>query len=278
MKRSLIKDLTKPAEGARPVYFIAGLAGHVLHYRPLARQLDRQFWVRGILFPVFAGDDVSIADVPDLAERMMEAFHEAPEPIVIVGYSIGGTVAYDMACRLAAQGRRVSVVMIDTSVRHLRMRMIAERSPLRRVEVATKRGVRRLLVTPTVGLKNFATLGRFKRKAWRPELPEAQRFKDESWAASRSYVPPKSDVPIVMIRAVPPWQPDWTRTVYWPEADRGWGAVAPVIAVVPSPGTHVSIAEPKNFDALAAALNQAITTTFDYLDRNRGEVDSQKPD
>ena len=266
MKRSLIKDLTKPAEGAFPVYFIAGLAGHVLHYRPLARLLAERWLLRGILYPVYAGGSPRTASLEDLADQMRAALDDPQDPVVLAGYSVGGTIAYEIAVALRRQGRRAGVVMIDSQPRSLRRQLRKRRLPMVRRAIRLGRKV----VQGWQGL-----MGRQAHRdpdappevKWTPEDPQVRIFQIESREAVRAYVPPGSDVPVVILKAVTPRVPLWLARIYWPGADNGWRFVAPVAAVLPVSATHHTIMEGETQLALASALAEGCGIIHDALAR-----------
>lgn len=257
MQRSLLKDLTRADPGAGRVHVIGGLAGHPLYFRPLARALSRSWRMRGLLYPIWAGGSPHCPSVEALAAEMAAALEDDGAPVILFGYSFGGTVAYAIAFRLARDGRRAAVVMLDSSVAELRRRAWRKRPPVVRLLLLMQRGLRNLVWKwPRSAV--LVALGKGQRPGDRAPREEPLRsFHFESLAASRCYVPPRSDVPIVMIRAVPRRFPPWLRRVYWPEKDRGWSDVAPVVGVVPCIGTHKTVARPANVDALAPAANAA---------------------
>ena len=265
MKRSLIKDLTKPAEGARPVYFFGGLASHVLTYRPLARVIDDRWWLRGVLYPVYAGGDPNVASIEALASSMRTALDDAEDPIVLSGFSVGGTIAYQIAVHLTAQGRRAGVVMIDSQPAELRKLWLQRRHPKVRRAIRLFRKAR-----------NFLQKARQKQEdhdpkalpefTWTPEDPQVRIFQRENREAARIYLPPRSNVPVVMLKAVPPRIPRWIARICWPVRDNGWGLVAPVLGVLPVSAGHHTIMARENHPDVAAALNKGFQMICDRLE------------
>jgi len=257
VQRALLKDLTR-AEGAEGlVHVVAGLSGHPMQFRPLARRLSGAWRMRGVLYPIWAGGDAHCPSVEALAGDMVPALADAAEPVILFGYSFGGTVAYAIACRLAQQGRRTAVVMLDSHVAELRRRAWRKQPLLLRGLRRARKGVRRVLRTlPREALLRLRGKGPLPG-GWAPRDEPLRSFHFESLAASRRYVPPRSDVPIVMIRAVKPKGPAWLRRIWWPEKDHGWGDVAPVVAVLPCPATHLTIARHDHVDRLAPRAEEA---------------------
>lgn len=273
--RSRIKDLTTRREGARSVYLLAGIAGHVLHFRPLAQLLQDRWHIRALPYPPQVNGDMSCASIEDLAARMLPAFDGAEEDPVIVGYSFGGSLGFAMAARLVQQGRKPTVIMIDSGLRTLRgkLRLSLTEKIIRRVI----RGCRRLFWRwPKAGLRYVQRALTATPPAqaagenpardrddvpppfWiKPGDPLADFHRDCTLAV-RAYHPAPAPVRIVMIRAVPDNRPAILRRFYWPRKERGWHTVGDVIGIVPCRGSHVSIVSRDHTEDLARALDKAL--------------------
>ena len=265
MKFAPVKDIAKADKDARSVYFVAGLAGHVLRYRPLARLLKSKWRMRGIHYPVFLDGSTEVPDIATLARQMRPAVDDGDDPVVIVGYSVGGVFAYEIARELRENGRRAIVVMIDTKPRRLVGERNRRRPPWKKFLLRYARGAQRVFITwPRAMLNVFKTKAKVGAQ-WVPDEAEVKAFYVESMRAARGYFPPKSDIPIVMIRAVPPILPAWLRGFYRIGRDHGWHLVAPVVGVVNSPGDHLTIAEPENAQMLAESLDKALEIAFAHV-------------
>jgi len=259
------RDIAKAAKGARTVYFFAGLAGHILRYRPLARLLNAKWRMHGVHYPVFAGGESDVDDIATLANQMAPALEAAEEPIVLAGYSIGGLVAYEIARKLRASGRQVAVVMIDTTTRRMLANLRRQRPMWQHIVLRLQLAFARIFVRwPTAALRRFRLAAPVKPSVL-PDAAPAREFFYACQRAARTYLPPESDVPVIVIRAVSPLQPSWLPRVFWRGPDRGWGLVAEVLDVIPCPGDHLTIADPKNATALAKSLDQAFDIAFASL-------------
>ncbi|HEV2145827.1 MAG TPA: amino acid adenylation domain-containing protein [Longimicrobiaceae bacterium] len=108
----------RPAGGERPLFFVHGAGGSVLSYAALARHLGsgRPFYAlqaRGL-----DGDAAPLATVAEMAASYSHAVQEVqPEgPYLLGGWSMGGTIAFEMARQLEAAGRRVErLVLVDAA-------------------------------------------------------------------------------------------------------------------------------------------------------------------
>ena len=110
--RSLVVPIEARGSGS-PLFLVHPVGGNVFCYLPMARlgSLDRP--VYGIQSP----DPEALVDpwtVETMAERYVEAVREVqPEgPWSLAGWSFGGTVAFEMARRLAARGGEVALLAL----------------------------------------------------------------------------------------------------------------------------------------------------------------------
>lgn len=107
--------LMKAGDGGPPVFLIPGAAGSIIQLGPLAEALPGT--VYGIRPRGLEDGDVALRSVEDMAEHALCAVRAVrPEgPYPLVGYSMGGLVALEMAQRMRAAGHDVPLlVLLDT--------------------------------------------------------------------------------------------------------------------------------------------------------------------
>lgn len=108
-----------PGGTATPLFCVHAGSGSAYTYRGLARLLGADRPVYGIEAPGFDGDREPVRSVPALAAEYADTLR-ALRPggdVLLLGWSLGGIIALDVARRLAAAGSRVPrVVMVDVSV------------------------------------------------------------------------------------------------------------------------------------------------------------------
>ena len=108
------------AEGdGRPLVLVHPVGGNVLCYSELGRELGRVLSKRPL--DGLERRDAEDIRLEDLAARYCEALHRAGRhgPHVLGGWSMGGTIAYEMARQLQAAGEEVcAVAMIDAPAPH----------------------------------------------------------------------------------------------------------------------------------------------------------------
>jgi amino acid adenylation domain-containing protein len=105
-------------EGSKPPFFcVHGAGGNVLLYRQLAQRLGSDQPVYGFQSKGLDGTEPFYTRIEDMAAYYLEELKKfQPEgPYYLGGYCMGGTIAYEMACRLEQQGDSVALVaMFDT--------------------------------------------------------------------------------------------------------------------------------------------------------------------
>ncbi|RPF35129.1 thioesterase domain-containing protein [Streptomyces sp. TLI_185] len=106
--------------GASPVYALPPVSGTVLLYPPIARAmgLDQPFWaVQSIgLLP---GEEplTSLEEISEAFIEQLRTVHPEGAEWNLIGYSMGGLLAYETARRLRERGERVGLVgLLDTRI------------------------------------------------------------------------------------------------------------------------------------------------------------------
>ncbi|HET6178196.1 MAG TPA: amino acid adenylation domain-containing protein [Candidatus Sulfotelmatobacter sp.] len=104
--------------GSKPPLFLAhGAGGTVIIYRDLARHLGPDQPVYGLQAQGLDGSQTCLSRVEDMASHYLKAIRTIqPEgPYFLGGLSFGGTVAFEMARQLRAQGEEVALLaLFDT--------------------------------------------------------------------------------------------------------------------------------------------------------------------
>ncbi|MFB1114893.1 amino acid adenylation domain-containing protein [Dickeya dadantii] len=111
--------LQKGAANGTPLFCVPGAGAGVTDFMPFVQALPGGQPVYGLLPKGIDGVDVPELSVEAAAARNLAAIRQAgigeKTPIHLLGHSFGGQVAFDMACRLTAQGGRVaSLTLIDS--------------------------------------------------------------------------------------------------------------------------------------------------------------------
>ncbi len=261
-------------EGNRPILFcVHDVNGEVLNYRALAQRLgtDQPFF--GIQSVGLAGDAMPLLTVEDMARRYIaEMRAEQPDgPYHLVGYSMGGWIALEMAQQLRAAGQGVALLgLIDTYAeggsRHASVGLWIRRH-LKRLAALKPSGLgsyvaRRVvngseLLYLAVRQRSFVVAVRFFGGV-SPRTPKwLRRTADANVHAIRSYQARRYDGDAVLFRAEPDaWTP--------PDAYDGW---APLIGgkleIKPIASQHAKILDAPQVENLAVELTACVADGTD---------------
>lgn len=99
-----------------PLMVIHPVGGNVVHYRKFAKHLDTEQAVYAIRAMGLDGKTSPLATIEEMAAHYIKCIkkHQANGPYLIGGYSMGGTIAWEMVQQLTKQGDEISLlVMID---------------------------------------------------------------------------------------------------------------------------------------------------------------------
>jgi phthiocerol/phenolphthiocerol synthesis type-I polyketide synthase E len=105
--------------GSRPPFYcVHGAGGNVLIYRDLAQRLgaDQPFY--GLQCPGLDGSCAPLTRIEDMAARYVKEIRKVQPhgPYFLGGYCLGGTVAFEIAQQIHAQGERVALLaLFDTT-------------------------------------------------------------------------------------------------------------------------------------------------------------------
>lgn len=107
-----------PGGHATPLYCVHAISGSAYSYLELARLLGADRPVYGIEAPGFDGDREPVPSVPALSSEYAQTLlkFQPDGDFLLLGWSLGGIIAFDVAQRLTAAGARVrQVILIDAS-------------------------------------------------------------------------------------------------------------------------------------------------------------------
>ncbi|WP_167380942.1 alpha/beta fold hydrolase [Bradyrhizobium arachidis] len=257
--------LLKGGDDRPPLYLIAGVRGTLFEVVALARassSFPGKIW--GFQPPGFEGDTPRFESIEATAAWYVRHLAGDPaEPVNLVGYSMGGEIAIEMARALRSDNRKLGLVgLIDTNVveRHwslkTRLRYVARRSQLRVLglfEAPSEQRWQTLLniVRPLIRrLIGQFTYGAEFTRYYESSLDDRIKVvKDLALVAYERYVPPVVDFPVVLFKS-------------WESAKRDlvdpvetWRPKVPELEVVEVDGNHANMIFPPFVHGLAAEIS-----------------------
>lgn len=168
-----VVKLNEFPEGRTPLYGVVGL--HL--YTHVARAMHRPF------YGLYVDEEVAFPDlalrIPTLARRYLDVIEKrrGEPPKLLVGFSFGALVAFEMAQQLDARGRRPDlVVMLDPRLPHMLERRPLD--PLRDL-VAVARRDRLAAATHLSGVIGSKLERVFTRLAPRADVPDEAETRDD---------------------------------------------------------------------------------------------------
>lgn len=257
--------VTLRTQGSKPpLYLVHPKGGHVLRYYHLLRHLQPDQPVYGLQAQGFDGKARPYDRIEDMAAhylREIRAFQ--PEgPYYLSGFSMGGTVAFEMARQLRRQGQEVALLaMIDTFMTGERLHREEKPRPQAESETQPAGGLAERIFPPHFvnTIRRILDWGGSEdRGAW----PPAKRVQTACGYAIERYVPRPYQGHITFIKA--------TDEGYDMSALPWTKMVDGRIDVLEVSGDHRSILEEPDVRLLAekltTALAQAQADSYPYSD------------
>jgi amino acid adenylation domain-containing protein len=110
--------LVRAGGPAPPLFIIHGVGGNVMELFGFGRQIDYDGPVYGVQACGLDGRAAPLSRISDMSDYYRQAIREIQPsgPYCLSGYSYGGLIAFDLACRLAAQGEEIGLLaLIDST-------------------------------------------------------------------------------------------------------------------------------------------------------------------
>ncbi|MEW2269493.1 thioesterase domain-containing protein [Streptomyces griseofuscus] len=249
--------------GRSPVYALPPVSGTVLLYPPIARAmgLDQPFWAVQSL-GLLPGEEplTSIEEISEHFIEQLRTVHPEGAEWNLMGYSMGGLLAYETARRLKERGERVGLVgLLDTRITvepsadpDFALRALLWRGLKLELDIDWLRGLdpdarARTLVERAVEAGTMPAdfdADRLRR------MIDMYQFNLDALAA---YEIKPYDGPVTVFRVTDRSMEGGTL----PE-DLGWSEVAERAVVVDVPGDHFTMVEPGQVEILGRRLREQL--------------------
>jgi aspartate racemase len=243
----------QPAGSHSPFFCIHGVGGNVVGFHELAQHMKPDYPLYGLQSQGLDGKHSCHTRIEDMAAHYLEEIHtiQAKGPYHLGGFSLGGLVAYEMACQLVARGEEVGLlVLFDTYAGNVKS---ANESLLDLLRQPTWAQLRQL---PQALRKKVRRTFRM----WR--LPQALKnvMNTNARAAEQYRLRPYSGK-ATLLRAGDTW-----RASEDPRA--GWGELVGALETIEIPGGHMDILREPHVSRVAESLRGCI----DGARMSEGEV------
>lgn len=234
-----------------PVFITHGMGGHLLEFFDLIRETDTVRPIFGLQTRGMDGSSEPFERIEDMAAYFLEAVRKAQThgPYTLIGYSLGGLVALEMARRLQKSGETIALLaMIDSYPPR------AALSPGQRLRLVSRLSVTRFSrskTSHTGPVGNKIELGQPLDLA--KSLPAMRRVLASSNLALNRYRPARYSGRVHFVRAAIP-------TAFPADPLPVWKPYLPDFVVETVPGDHHGVLT-NHHRELASALTRYLQET-----------------
>lgn len=104
----------KAGEGEPPVFIAPGVGGSVMEFFRLVANMQTSHPIYGLQGMTDHGGDIPFERIEDMAQFYVDAIQQRQPhgPYLLVGYSLGGLVALEIAQRLSAEGEQIGLLSL----------------------------------------------------------------------------------------------------------------------------------------------------------------------
>ena len=232
--------LLKAGAEQSPIFVAHGLGGSVMEFFDLVKQIRTSRPIYGLQAKGTDGTAPPLARIEDMAQFHLDAIRNVQPrgPYALIGYSLGGVVACEIAQRLSASGEEVALLAMIDSYPHTepltlwkRIHLIAAQLRYRVSDLMRSAAYRPVPVP----------LSRVRARA---------RFTD--FLAWTRYRPRFYDGKITFVRA---------ESSHYPDPLASWSHLASGFEIETVPGDHHGILR-ANFKSLALVLTRHLKNEF----------------
>jgi acetoacetyl-CoA synthetase len=235
-------------EGAKkpPIFLAHGLGGSVIDFFQPVKHIKSDHPIYGMQAKGSDGLDEPLERIEDMAEYHLHAIKglQPQGPYALMGYSLGGLVALEMAQRLSANGEKVALLAMIDAYPHMRHLSVGQR-----VRLAARQAKRGLHI-----LRNLNESAPYQPPAGVSLTPAMQRVRASAYVGLTRYQPRFYSGEIRFVRAE-------ISTGFPADAAAVWAPLAREVEVSTVPGDHLGMIA-THYESLAAALSRYITAAF----------------
>jgi acetoacetyl-CoA synthetase len=238
--------LLKDGAQKPPIFIAHGLGGSVMDFFQPVRHIQSEHPIYGMQARGIDGLDEPLKRIQDMAQFHLDAIQELQPrgPYVLIGYSLGGLVALEMAQRLSANGEKIALLAMLDAYPHMRYLSLGQRTRL--IARQAKRGLH--------ALGDLTGSASYQPPAGVSFTPAMQRVRDSGYLALTRYRPRFYSGKIKFVRAgIVSGFPDNPAAV--------WAHLADKFEVDTVPGDHLGIIT-THYEDLASVLSRYLADAF----------------
>ncbi len=238
--------LLKEGSKKPPLFIAHGLGGSVIDFFQPVRCMDAEHSIYGMQARGIDGLDEPLESVEDMAEYHVNAIRKQQPhgPYALMGYSLGGLVALEMAQRLSANGEKVALLAMLDAYPHIQHLSFGQRALL--VARQAKRGLRMI--------RNLRGSAPYQPPTGVSLTPAMQRVRASAYVALTRYRPRFYAGEIQFVRAA-------ISTCFPADAAAVWAPLAQKVEVSTVPGDHLGMIA-THYEDLARVLSRFLTKAF----------------
>jgi len=236
--------LLKACNEGTPVFIAPGLGGGPAEFFQLVKYVDLRHSIYGLQPKGIEGFDAPCERIEEMADFYLRAILRLKPhgPYILMGYSLGGLVALEMARGLVTNGQKIALLVMLDSYPDIKFLSTAER--FRLVAQRAKVRIRSFGRPPRADIRLGGLAGPDAISTFAPAF---SRVRDAAYQALRRYRPTFYPGPVKFIRAAEVTDfPDDPRAV--------WSDLIQTLDVETVPGDHLGMLT-THYKELAAVLN-----------------------
>ena len=233
----------RPGAGETPVFIAHGLGGSAIDFYQVVKHIDTPHAIYGLQAKGIDGVEEPPDRIEDMARYSLDAVRQLQPhgPYLLIGFSLGGLVALEMAQQLLADGEAIGLLAMLDSYPHS-----SYLSPLQRTLLATLQA-RRWIASR---LQWLGVRPPYRTVVEVSASPALQRFRESNERALRRYQPKYYPGTINFVRAAIP-------TDYPANPAAVWSKLVRQFQLQTVPGDHLGMMT-LQFESLASAISRSL--------------------
>jgi thioesterase domain-containing protein len=242
-----------------PIFMSTGMGGTVMEFFQLVRQIETNHPIYGLQLKGMDGVQEPCRRIEELAQFNLDAVRamQPHGPYILIGYSLGGLVALEMAQRLSKEGEKIALLVMVETYPHWSRLSFGHRAAV------AKHRVTRLItrIFRRAGLRSSTPDNEGWEMLDAPKVGEKfravmRRVRDDAYQMFERYRPHyyKGKIHFVRATEIEPIYPD--------DPNAAWAKFAENLVVETAPGNHFNMFANHSKD-LAAILSRCLKEVDD---------------